>query len=258
MFQALKKIFSRKTPPTGKSGEVSKSALLAGQAPHFITDAKQILKVLLDLKDDRLLFNVTLPQANGKFSSALLEVNGEQGYVMLDELIPEIGHKFLQEKKTLRVHAVLRGIDVSFDLGNIETGHSQGIAYYKAALPKKVYFPQRRNARRLSIKPGSSLSFYALYGDVNIPVHGNVLDLSGGGIGVILTNNRARICRGGILKNCRVVLSENEEIQFDLKLRFVKSHPSGNNRLHIGGYFENLTPDCQKKLQRHLRAGTAK
>ncbi|MEN8261507.1 MAG: flagellar regulator YcgR PilZN domain-containing protein, partial [Pseudomonadota bacterium] len=152
MFQALKKFFLRRNAPPSSFEPEDEAAQRFTENPHFVTDPNQILKILRDLEKEELLFTVTLPHVAEKFSTTLLEVHGNRGYVVLDELTPETGHMWLLEKKQLTVHALVKGAPVSFKLNDIQTGRDQGIAYYTASVPRQVYYKERRHFRRVTMK----------------------------------------------------------------------------------------------------------
>ena len=252
MFQALKNFFLRRNAPPCSPETEEEAAQRFAENPHFVTDPNQIFRILRNLQKEELLLTATLPHVAEKFSTTLLKVHGSSGYVVLDELTPETGHMWLLEKKQLTIHAFVKGVPVSFKLDDIQTGRDNGIAYYTASLPRQVYYKERRHFRRVAMKIDPPMTFDTVYGTAKIPVHGHVMDMSISGIGILLTDNIARIRRGDSLRKCRIALPDDDEMLFDLVLSYVRNHPYDAEKLFIGGYLDNVEPRSQKHLERFL------
>ena len=94
---------------------------------------------------------------------------------MLYEVIT--GNAALQSVKSLKLSTFHKGIHLSFNLSKIEVGYSKGILYYKAALPERIFYPQRRRSPRIEIS-SIDIAFSGVSERTGISVNGYLFDLS--------------------------------------------------------------------------------
>lgn len=243
MLEAIKKIFSKSEPVEEKGGDED---LLSYDNPSFVTDPEKILKLLGEIEAGTPLCTVQIAGSNNEYSSSILGVKVDKNAILLDELVPTEGNIELQRSKALKLSAFHKGIHLSFNLANLETGHSRGITYYKAAIPDRVYYPQRRKSPRIEIS-AINIQFNGIAQRTGISVGGYLFDLSRGGAGIDVSVNRARIQRGDKIKNCQISF-EDYVMDFDFNVRFVKPFAPGSSKVQVGGLFENLSVKSQSKL----------
>jgi len=216
--------------------------------PAFVTSPGQIIRLLKILEDDRSLLTITIPERKGYFTSSIIAVKSEG--VFLDKLTPALGHKLLMENKALKAFANLRGIKTSFQSTVIQSGDANGIPYYKCVLPGELYYPQKRQYHRCSMKGTGKISFQAAYGEEQEPLDGILYDISRGGIGVLI-HDRIQIDSGEIFHGCRITLPCKNKIHFDLQITFCKKLPR-SKKLRIGGYFLHLDVKSEQILGRFI------
>ena len=165
-------------------------------------------------------------------------------------MLPAHGNKLLLTENKLKLSTIYNGIRLAFNLSNITPGSSRGIAYYKTTIPDRIYYPQRRGSPRIQIT-SLSILFSGISARTKATVGGSIFDLSREGIGINAPNNIARLQRGDVLKNCRISI-DNQTIDFDLSIRFVKTSNQGAGKTLVGGYFENLPSKNRNKLERFI------
>jgi len=142
-----------------------------------VTDPVQIAALLKKVKDSRTVLQVTLPGRTTEYNSALLDVNLEQGYLLLDELTPTEGHHLLSNGGQFTVGIRLRGVDMRFTSQVQEVSGQAGIAFYRANLPHSLYYCQRRSFYRVRIGLGLMIPFTIRRGD-DKPLQGRLDDIS--------------------------------------------------------------------------------
>ncbi|WP_020483232.1 flagellar brake protein [Methylomonas sp. MK1] len=242
MLRKLKHLFSKPLPT--EPAQDDDDELLSFENPNFITDPDKIAKLLGEIENSSPLCTV---QVEGEdFSSSILAVKLDKKVIILDELMPKHGNDFLLLSRSLKLSTFHKGIHLSFNLTGIEVGHSRGINYYKAPLPDRVFYPQRRRTPRLEIS-SIDIPFSGVVQRTGISVGGSLFDLSRGGAGITVPVNRARVQRGDIVKNCQITF-EDYVMDFDLSVRFVKPVSAASAKVQIGGLFENLSSKSQSKL----------
>ena len=219
--------------------------------PNFINEPEQILCILNKIKSDGLLCSLNLDNKGNRYTTSLIRVHAQEEYIILDEISSDSGKQIFTAGSNIKLSVFYNEINLCFSLSSLELVSSHDNAYYKAALPKSIYYPQRRASRRIPLN-SCDISFQGISVESQIPIWGNVDNISRSGIGVTFHNNNAPIERGKKLTDCRVLLPENYVFNFDLSIRFAKQHDLYSKTTRIGGYFENISPERQKKLERYV------
>jgi len=218
--------------------------------PNFLTDQRKIQTLLKEIEEASPLCTIIIEGTTEQFSSSLLDIQLESNQIILDELLPKHGNALLLANTNLKLSTIYNGIRLAFKLSDIQPGCSRGIAYYKSAIPDRIYYPQRRVSPRIQITTLNIL-FSGVSGRTKATIGGSIFDLSRNGIGISSPNNIARIQRGDSIKNCRISL-DDQAINFDLIVRFVKTSSKGAGKTLIGGHFENLSSKGRNKLERFI------
>ena len=239
MLEKLKNFFKKKQKPGTYDSDPATN-------PNFLTDPDKIISLLQDIEHASPLCNINIEGITEEFGSSILDVQINNKQIILDELSPKHGNELLIDKK-IKLSTIHNGIRLALMLSDIKIGSSHGIAYYKSAIPNRIYYPQRRTIPRMQLDAVDTL-FSGVSNRTNSSVVGRVFDLSINGIGIVIPNNRTRIQRGDLIKNCRITL-DNHAINFDLATRFVKTINQESGKTQIGGYFENITSTDQNKLE---------
>ena len=152
----------------------------------------------------------------------------------------------LQEKKALKLSTFHQGLQLAFNLSYIKAGISGGVTYYKAPLPERVFYPQRRKSPRVKIS-SIAISFTGI-AQGGALVKGYISDLSqdGASININFPANKDPIERGDKIKSCQIIF-EKFTLNFDFIVHIVK-RTTGSSKLQMGGSFENLSKKNQTKL----------
>lgn len=244
MFNKLKHLFSKQEAPDRVAEDFDD--LSPFENPNFITDSDKIIGLLSEIEVSSPLCTIHIDNAPEEYSSSILGIKADKNIIILDELIPKEGNAELQAQKSLKLSTFHKGIHLSFNLTDIEVGNSRGITYYKANLPERIFYPQRRRSPRIEIS-SIDIAFTGVSERTGITVSGYLFDLSRGGAGIDMPLNRARIQRGDRIRNCRIAF-EDYEMDFDFSVRFVKQATANSSKVQIGGFFENLSSKSQSKL----------
>jgi len=220
--------------------------------PNFLTDRKKIEQLLKNIEEDSPLCTIIFENSNEKYSSSILEVQLENNQIILDELFPSYGNHLMVKEPKLKLSTIHKGINLAFQLKNIDTGSSGGIVYYKSNIPDRIYYPQRRSSPRMQITL-LNIPFSGISQRTQTSMGGLVFDLSRNGVGITSPNNNARFQRGDLLRDCSITLNK-QTIYFDLIVRFVKKSNQGTRKTQVGGYFENIDSQNRNKIERFVAA----
>ncbi len=243
MFNKFKKLFSKGETDQPEQNDDDLSLF---QNPNFLTDTDKIVTLLSEIEQSSPLCTVHVDGSPQEYSSSILGIKADKNLIILDELSPKEGNTELQNSKALKLSLFHKGIHLSFNLTDLKMGHSRGITYYKADLPDRIFYPQRRRSPRIEIS-SINIPFSGVSERTGLSVNGYLFDLSRGGAGVDLSVNRARIQRGDKIKNCQISF-DDYVMDFEFSVRFFKSTPSSTTKFQIGGLFENLSSKSHAKL----------
>jgi c-di-GMP-binding flagellar brake protein YcgR len=244
MLGFIKRIFSRNQLLHDFDPELSPKTKLPSSS--FITDPEKILKLLNGVEQQTPLCTISFNSIKEVFTTTILEIQSTKSIIIFDQLSPSQGNDLIKKKHSLKISAQFNHISFAFKLTRITTDTANGIIYYKATLPQKIYYPQKREAFRFSTRP-YAIRFQGLSSQ-SLTIAGNLADISAVGVGIVILDHRIYLQHGEKLSNCSINLPENDSINFDLAIRFVKSIRC-DTKLQFGGYFENLSPQDENKLK---------
>ncbi len=233
MLTLIKKIFAKKT------NTEDTDSIAQNKNPNFVTDPAKIIHLLSTIEAETAFCTIELNNSDETYTSHIIEVQVTQQQMLLDELVPDSGNALLKQCRALKLTTFLNNIHLSIAITDISPVESNGEHYFKAPLPKRIYYPQRRTSPRIAIST-YNLTFQGTSNRTNFTVGGIVCDISRTGIGLIINSNNSRLIRGDQLKNCTLTLPNEVSIHFDLLIRSSKPYSNSQTKLLIGGHFDQL------------------
>lgn len=251
MFNGLKCLFTGEEDTTDLISKL-KLGQDSGHNPNFLIEPKEIQRILGYLKNYDALIYAEVSGVPGHFSTSVLEFDETHGFLYFDELNPINGHRLLVKAGKFKATSYYQGVEISFNAAHIKTTRKEGITRYKARIPNRIYYPQRRRAHRIRVSALNPIPFIGNFESHKGELRGHVHDLSNTGIGLIVYGFLPTD-RDDQLQTCQIVLPKGQTVWFDLRLKFVEPASQGD-RAHIGGVFENIDQKNQKKLERFLAA----
>ncbi|MHB8346851.1 MAG: flagellar brake protein [Acidiferrobacterales bacterium] len=218
-----------------------------------ISLAPQIMSLLSRLQESRSLLSVTVAGSDELYNSAIVEVDTELGYILLDELAPVEGHLRLLQSRALHAHARLRGVDISFAGTLEEAGEKDGIAFYKLPIPALVNYRQRRSNFRARVGLGTPVSVEL--GSRQTPeLDGTLYDISRGGIGAMMhAGNKTDLHQGSVFDRCEIRLPRGHAVTCGLEICYVTSDER-RHALRIGGRYIDLGRTQEKIIAQFVAA----
>lgn len=214
-----------------------------------ISDPVQIAALLKKVKDSRTLIQVTVPGRATEYNSALLDINQEQGFLLLDELTPPDGHKSLREQGRLTVVIRLRGVNMRFTSTVQEIGGQAGIAFYRIEFPPHLYYCQRRSFYRVKIGAGLIVPF-SITCEPSKPLEGHLDDISVTGLRAEL-KQQLLFDKGALLPTCAIQLPSGEKVNCEVEVRHI-SQDETHRIFYLGARFINLDRPRLNTLKRFV------
>lgn len=181
------------------------------------------------------------------FFSAILSVNPNQNYILLDEINSKHGHELLLVHKKFNAMTKIDGIELRFSGNLITTSEKNGIAIYKIEYPDSVLYLQQRQSFRINIGLGTSIPV-KLKREDGIPVYGHIINLSETGAGIVI-DTPCVIQIGDVFPQCEIRLSEEQIIKCQYDVRYMSANKTDESQ-RIGGQFLGLNGGQQNELRK--------
>ncbi len=243
MFTFIKRLFSTK-----KRQETDET--LSHQEdhsnPNFITNPVKIIRLLKDIESETAFCTITLSHSDETYTSHIIEVQEHKKQILLSRLLPNSGNAILEQCQSLKLTTYLNNIHLAIALSNVQATQND-TNDFKAPLPSRIYYPQRRKSPRISITD-FNLKFQGISDRTQLTIGGILYDLSYHGIGIIVDGSQVRIQCGDLLRNCILILPNQTKIHFDLLIRSIKPYTMSLKKLLIGGHF-SLIKSSQEQHQ---------
>ena len=154
----------------------------APQPPKVLTTPLEIasnLRMLLESHDPLI---ITFQDRTQRFQSYVVDVNRENNTLVLDEMIPREGERFLEDGIPFRVEGFHDGVRIAWECTTqLSIGDLNDHRCYRGALPREVVYHQRRNAFRAALKLAHLIDVEIAGDKLGTPVNGKLLDVSATG-----------------------------------------------------------------------------
>ena len=152
------------------------------QPPKVLKAPVEIVANLRQLQQNHDPLIITFNERNQRFQSYVIDVNRDKNLLILDELVPNDGERYLANGETFNVEAFHDGVRVAWTCEqSVRITEHEGARCYFSPMPLEVTYHQRRSAFRAPLKQ-SELIKIELAGDkLRTAVPGHLLDISATG-----------------------------------------------------------------------------
>ncbi len=223
--------------------------------PNFIIDREEIIKLLSDFQEQQIICNIDPVQSKTKVAKVtcqLLEIQEQNNLLLISPFDINYNNQQASNKiSAFKVSSFFNHVFVAFILSGIKPDNSQEIRYFQAPIPKKIYYPQRREAIRVSTCH-ENISFMGSESASKMNITGEVFDLSSSGIAIINPLRQQMLDEGDLVTSCQINLPTGNIINFDLVVCFEKLHDKSANKVKLGGFFKNISSRHQKQLDHYI------
>ena len=150
--------------------------------PRTLKSPLEVLRALNQLKDKRDPLFLTFPERSQRFQSTVIEVDRDRNRIILDEMIPTDGERFLKNGEPFHVEAFHEGVRITWECkSTIQFAEKDGARCYTTTLPPELIQHQRRSAFRAEIKPSHGIKAELTDSKYKLLLLGQMLDISGTG-----------------------------------------------------------------------------
>lgn len=225
---------------------------------YLLHSKVEIAAVLRSLIQRRALVSAYLDQGREFLLTSLLEVDTDSGELVLDwGRDDDVNHRALQAGQIV-LSAMVDKVKVQFTLDKLVETRSDGRPAFRAALPDKLLRLQRREYFRLSTpiaKPVKFVTTLKRTDGSTLIAEASLLDISGGGVGLMATPSLAALLPGGMtLGDCKMTLPDEGLLVANLCVRnkFDVTTRGGARYVRVGCEFVALPGTRMSMVQRYI------
>lgn len=223
---------------------------------YLVRDKRSIAQLVTALAEKRCLLSIFLPGGTS-FVSAVLSIADDGSWLILDRSPDETLNERASRVEVLTCVTRLEGIRIQFDLDGVDRFPYDGFEALRAAMPRVLLRLQRRECYRLSVPISNPVSCRittrSTTGEQRT-TELRVLDISAGGLALVVQPEQLDLQPGITFDNCQLVLPEVEPAAVKLKLRnqFMLETRSGAKIVRAGCEFIDLPGKLATNLQRYI------
>lgn len=216
-----------------------------------LTDTTRIYALLQRLIDHRALLAVKLDDGETTYTTALVEINTDDGHLILDEFKPDVADAVLEKAPIIKARAQADGVVISFISKISEVGIQDNIPFYKAPIPQVLGYLQRRQNVRIRIGAAHDLSASLSFSD-GTSCNGHLEDISLGGLRIVFKKGIPPSFQKGEQTFCNFVLIGNrrETLNCEVVIRVIKNKSDRYGPAFIGAEFIELDRQAERQLQK--------
>lgn len=164
------------------------------QPPKLLKTPVEIVANLRQLQQHHDPLIITFEGRNQRFQSFVIEVDRDKQRVVLDEMIPRDGERFLQNGEAFTVEAFRDGVKIAWECEHdVHITEHEGARCYFSPLPVEVTYHQRRSAFRAPLKQGELIKVTLASEKLRDAHPGFLLDISATGCKLRFAGNLSEI-----------------------------------------------------------------
>ncbi|TBU93926.1 pilus assembly protein PilZ [Pseudomonas dryadis] len=222
------------------------------QPPKVLKAPVEIVANLRLLQQHHDPLIIMFHERNQRFRSYVIDVDREQNRLVLDEMIPSDGERYLQNGEAFRVESFHEGVRIAWECAaSMQLSEFQGERCYIGGIPAEVHYHQRRNAFRATLKQSDQVRI-ELDGDkLRAPISGLMLDISASGCKLRLPGNVvASLHPGQIYERFSAQLPFGK-LETSVELRHAY-HDEKLDITFVGLRFANMSGLVQRMVERFV------
>ena len=236
-----------------KAGETTRiQAQDQDEAARFTLDNEaDILRALDDMA--RMKVQVTLfAEPDLHLASEVLSLDREAGVALFDFSGDSEANELLLDGRAVDFVGEVRGVKVQFLSRVTGSREHEGFPAFEVPFPDKLLRLQRREFYRLALRGNERVPCWLEGGRGGYKV--DIVDISGGGIGLLDANPGVRLEEGMRLMGCEIELPELGIVYVDLEIRnaYEVTLKNGAKGMRAGCAFLNLPPRLNNRLERFI------
>ncbi|MDQ8024137.1 MAG: flagellar brake protein [Moraxellaceae bacterium] len=220
---------------------------------YLLSERREIAFVLRQLAHKRSLVTAYYGQQERFLTTSVIGVSEDERWLLLDVARDEaLNAEALLAERVLCI-TQLDKVKVQFAVSKLQRTEADGLPALRAPLPENLLRLQRREYYRLHAPTSHALSCTIPLPDGG-RMEARVVDISGGGLAVIVPPAGTDLAPDMVFENCRIDLPDFGPVTTKLRVRnlFRLTSRSGVVTLRAGCQFEDLSTPMANAIQRYI------
>lgn len=225
---------------------------------YLLHSKSEIVAVLRSLVQKGALITVYFDQGKSFLLTSMLALNADSESFVLDlGSNEEMNQRALQASKLI-LTTVVDKVKIQFSLNSLNSAQYDGRSAFAGTIPGTLLRLQRREYFRLSTPIASPIKLSTTIRRADnsaLQVSLPLLDISGGGVGLMVATDQAQLLeRGDTLNDCRLMLPDEGLLVTSLCVRnmFDVTTRSGTRYVRVGCEYVGLTSARLAMVQRYI------
>lgn len=217
----------------------------------------EILAVLRNLIQKNALVTVHFDHGEAFFLTSLLAIEPETNHLLVDVGSDEETNARALQADKLIFTAVVDKIKIQFSINALHHTEYEGRPAFVGSIPATLLRLQRREFFRLATPIANPIRLHASIprAEGAIQLNAPLLDISGGGVGLMLSPGEASLLQNGdVLEDCRITLPGEGLLVTTLGVRnlFDVTTRNGAHHVRVGCEYIDLPTARLSAIQRYI------
>lgn len=229
-----------------------------GYSQYLLRTRPEILSVLRSIIQKGAMTTVHFDNGESFFLTSILSLSPDGLEFVFDAgNTEEINEKAIKARK-FTFTTFIDKVRIQFSTTGLKPVQEGGRPAFSSAVPENLLRLQRREFFRLSAPIANPIRLRAVIHSADRgawQLEAQLLDISGGGVGLIVTPNEAQWLQDGeTLHDCKMMLPDEGLLTVTLNLRnkFDVTSRSGLRHVRVGCEFVDLPPVRLNAIQRYI------
>lgn len=236
-----------KSPHIGSGDEISSTSKNPGSSSHLLRSGAQIGRLLEALVARRETVTAELPGGGEPFTSRLVHADPARQFILITMAASESANAALLAVTRVTLVSATGNWHVQFVAVEPCEVMLDGTRAIRLRYPGFLAVQQRRQHPRVDVPPTVPLHCVADAGGIT-PFDAQVVDISLGGIGVLLHPSDITLEPGTVLVGCRIEVAGKDPVTIDLEVHYseVVTLPDASRARRSGFRFVNASDEVKK------------
>lgn len=222
------------------------------QPPKVLTAPLEIVANLRQLQQGHDPLVITFSERNQRFQSYVIEVDRDKKLLLLDELMPRDGERYLANGEAFNVEAFHDGVRVAWKCEHdVRITEHEGSRCYLSQIPLEVTYHQRRNAFRAPLKKAELIKIELAGDKLRTILAGQLLDISATGCKLRFAGDISSNLQSGQVYERFTARFPFGAMTTAVEVRHVQFEEKANTTF-VGARFYNINGQEQRLVERFV------
>ncbi|SES19242.1 flagellar brake protein [Halopseudomonas bauzanensis] len=222
------------------------------QPPREVTASIEIHILLKNLQQFHIPLSITFDGRSQTFQSYIVDLDTQNGALLIDEMIPHIGDKWASQGESFRIDAWLDGVHMRWVGADAKRVMLEDAPAFSVPLPHSMIYHQRRGAFRATVQRSIDTRVELIHAKHQRRFEGELLDISATGCKARLLGNHVQgLQPGERYELSRLLLPDAAEFDINLEIRHREYHQDSGTT-HVGLRFHQPSPQAQRPIDRFV------